>query len=159
MSDRDLWSAWRPVAAALVALVLVAGPAWGQQRPSTSSSKDQSKDSSKDQSKDSEPVVRTFGSEGGFRTEVTSQTKGKGKLNEEELRQGSLLMAQVFQHIEKASDAIDADETKEALKEVNKGREAIKAIRAMLPKMTLRIRTTTPDGKVIYEDEREVQQS
>jgi hypothetical protein len=149
MSDRDLWSAWRPVAAALVALVLVAGPAWGQQRPSTSSSKDQSKDS--------EPVVRTFGAEGNFRTEVTSQTKGK--LNEEELRQASLLMAQVFQHIKKASDAIDADETKEALKEVNKGREAIKAIRAMLPKMTLRTRTTTPDGKVIYEDEREVQQS
>ncbi len=68
-------------------------------------------------------------------------------------------MAQVFQHIDKARDEIDADDTKEALEEVNKGREAIKAILAMLPRTTVRTRTTAPDGKVIYEDDREVQES
>ena len=71
-----------------------------QQRSSTSSAKDQSKDA--------EPVVRTFGSEGGFRTEVTSRTKGT--LTEEDRRQASLLMAEVFEHIDKARDAIDADD-------------------------------------------------
>ncbi|MBV8228858.1 MAG: YfdX family protein, partial [Planctomycetaceae bacterium] len=123
--------------------------AWGQQRSSTSAAKDQSKDA--------QPVVRTFGAEGGYRTEVSSQTKGK--LSEEDRRQASLLMAQVFQHIDKARHEIDADDTKEALEEVNKGREAIKAIRAMLPRTTVRTRATAPDGKVIYEDDREVQES
>jgi len=139
---------WRPVSGTLVALLVVAGTAWGQQ-PS-------SKPSSKDQSKDSGPVVRNFGSEGDFRTEVVSEVKGK--LNEEEQRQASLLMAQVFQHIDEANEALDADDTKEALKEVNKSLEAIKAIRAMLPKVTVRTKTTAPDGKVLYEDDREVQQ-
>ena len=105
MRDRHLWSKWRPVAAALVALVMVTESAWGQPS-STSSSKDQS---NKDQSKNTEPVVRTFGAEGGYRTEVTTQVNGK-ELAEEEWRQASLLMAQVFQHIDKACDAIDAGE-------------------------------------------------
>jgi YfdX protein len=156
MRDRNLWSTWRPVAAALVALVIVAGPAWGQQR-SSSSSKDESKESSKDQSKESQHVTRTFGNEGDYRTEVTTETKGK--LNQEELRQASLLMAQVFGHIDKAREELDADDTKGALKEVNKAHEAIKAIRAMMPKATVRIKTTAPDGKVIYEDEREIQEA
>jgi hypothetical protein len=149
MRDRYLWSRWRPVAAGLVAVLIFAGPALGQQRSSTSAAKDQSKDA--------HPVVRTFGAEGDYRTEVSSQTKGKP--SEEDRRQASLLMAQVFQHIDKARSEIDADDTKEALEEVNKGREAIKAIRAMLPRTTVRIRTTAPDGKVIYEDDREVQES
>ena len=42
---------------------------------------------------------------------------------------------------------------------MNKGLAAIKAIRAMLPKATVRTRTMAPDGKVIYEDEDEVQQT
>jgi hypothetical protein len=151
MRDRFLTLRWRLVTAGLLASWIVAGPVWAQQRSSTSSAKDQSKD----QSKDTEPVVRTFGTEGGYRTEVT--TRIQGKLNEEDRRQASLLMAQVFQHIDEAREALDADNTKEALKEVNKGREAIKAIRAMLPKATVRTKTTAPDGKTIYEDEREVQ--
>ena len=60
-------------------------------------------------------------------------------------------------HRQGAATAIDADDTKAALKEVNKGREAIRAIRAMLPRTTVHTRTTAPDGKVIYEDESEVQ--
>jgi len=150
MPDRYLWSTWRPLAAGVVALVLAAGPAWGQQRSSSASAKDQSKDA--------EPVVRTFGSEGSFRTEVTSRTKGN-KLTEEDRRQASLLMAQAFQHIDKARDAIDADDSREALKEVNKSREAIKAIRSMLPEAVIHTKTTAPDGKVIYEDEYAVQES
>jgi hypothetical protein len=137
------------VAGSLAALAIVAAPAWGQQRPSTSSAKEQSKNS--------EPVVRTFGSEGSFRTEVTTRTKGT--LNDEGRRQVSLLMAEVFQHTERATDAIDADDTKQALKEVNKSREAIKAIRAMLPTTTFRTKTTGPDGKTLYEDECEAQES
>ena len=56
-------------------------------------------------------------------------------------------------------DELDADDTKGALKEVNKAREAIKAIRAMLPKVTFRTKTTAPDGKELYEDESQIQQS
>jgi len=161
------------MAAALMALAMAAGPAWGQQRSSSSSSKDQSSQSNKDQSsqsnkdesnqsnrdqsKDSDSVTRTFGSQGDYRTEVTTETKGK--LKQEELRQASLLTAQVFEHINQAREDIDADNTKEALKEVNKAREAIKAIRSMLPKETVRIKTSAPDGKVAYEDEREIPES
>ena len=97
MRDRHLWSEWRPVAAALVALVVVAASAWGQQS-SSSSSKDQS---NKDQSRNTEPVVRNFGSEGSYRTEVRSQVNGK-ELTEDEWRQASLLVAQAFQHMDRA---------------------------------------------------------
>ena len=42
---------------------------------------------------------------------------------------------------------------------MNKSREAIKAIHAMLPKTMVHTKTTAPDGKVVYEDDREVQES
>jgi hypothetical protein len=151
MRDSSLGSSWRPLAAGLVALLVVVGPAWGQQSKSSSSAKDQS---NKDQSRNGEPVTRTFGAEGDYRTEVKSETKGK--LTQEEWRQASLLMAQVFQHIDKARDAIDADDTKDALKAVNKARDAIKAVRSMFPKTIVKTRTTAPDGKVIYEDDSEI---
>ena len=100
---------------------------------------------------------RTFGAEGGFRTEVTSRTKGQ--LSEEDRRQVSLLMAQVFEHIASGATRSTPTTPTQPRKEVNKAREAIKAIRTMLPRATVHTRTTTPDGKVIYEDEREVQES
>ena len=111
--------------------------------------------SAENHSKDAGPVVRTFGSQGGYRTEVTSNPLRN--LGEEDQRQVSMLVARVLEHIEKARAAVDAEESKEALKDVNKGLEAIKTIRAMLPKGTVRTRTMAPDGKVIYEDEEEVQ--
>jgi hypothetical protein len=149
MHVRFLSTKWRPVAGALVACLILAAPAWGQQRPSTSSAKDQPKNT--------EPVVRTYGAEGGFRTEVTSRTMGT--LNEEDRRQASLLMIQVFKHIDKASNEIDADSTKDAVKDVKISREAIKAVRTMLPKTTIRTKTLAPDGKTIFEDEDELQES
>jgi len=105
-------------------------------------------------SKDS-PVVRTFGSEGGYRTKVTSETKGT--LSQDDRRQVSLLAAQVFQHIDEARQAIGAGEDQRAHQEVDKGREALKVIRALLPKTTVHTQTTAPGGKVIYEDQRDVQ--
>lgn len=102
------------------------------------------------------PVVRTFGAAGGCRTEVTSETKGA--LGREDRGQVALLTAQVFQHVDEARRAIDADDVKLARKEVAKGREAMRAIRTLLPRTTVRTRTTAADGKVIYEDEREVQE-
>jgi hypothetical protein len=168
MRDQSLWSTWRPLAAALVALVVACGPAWGQQSSSPSSrdrdqnkdssrDRDQNKDSSRGQSKDSGPTVRTFGSEGDYRTEVTTEVKGKQ--SEDERRQASLLVVAAFHHIDKANDDLEADDTKAASKEVNKGLEAIRAIRTMLPKATVRTKTTAPDGKVIFEDENEIQDS
>jgi len=167
MRDRSLWSTWRPVSAALLALVIIVGPAWGQQpsskdQPKDSSkdqsqSRDQNRDQSRDQSRDSEPTVRTFGSEGGFRTEV--RTEVKGKLTDDDRRQASLLTIEVFHHIDKANQAVEAVDTKGALKDVNKGRDAIKAVRAMLPKANIHTRTTAPDGKAIFEDDYEVQES
>src|SRR4051794_36284069 len=137
---------WRSVSrllpTALVALTLT-GPARAQQTTSAASTPKGG------------PVVRTFGAEGGYRTEVKSDTKGT--LSQEDRRQVSLLAAQVFQHIDEARRALDADDAKLARKEVDKGREAARAIHALLPRTTVRTRTTAPDGKVIYEDEREVQ--
>lgn len=145
MRSQNCWL-WLCVVASLV---VVDGRAWGQQPSSTNSSGDKAKHAG--------PVVRTYGSEGGFRTEVTSRTNGS--IGIEERRQISLLMAQAFEHIHNARNAIDADDNKKALEEVNKGREAIKAIHAMLPRATIHTKTTAPDGKVVYEDEREVQES
>ena len=147
MSVRFPRSGWWLTQVSLVPFLIVAGTAWAQQRTSTSSATGRSHDAG--------PVVRTFGTEGGFRTEVTSRTIGRS--SEEDRRQSSILMAEVFEHIGKARDAIDADDSERALKEVNKAREAIKAIRAMMPRVTVHTRTTAPDGKVIYEDEEEVQ--
>ncbi len=147
MRFRHPWPIWLPTSAALVALVIAAAPAKGQQSSSTSSSKDQSKDNA---------VVRTFGGQGGYRTEVTSKTHGK--LSQEDIRQASLLVAEVFQHIEKARQDLDADDSNEALKEVNKGREAVKAIRAMLPETDVHTKTVAPDGKTIYEDDCEIRE-
>jgi YfdX protein len=147
MSVRFPRSGWWLTEVSLVPFLIVAGTAWAQERTSTSSSTGQSHDAG--------PVIRTFGTEGGFRTEVTSRTIGRS--SEEDWRQTSILMAEVFEHIGKARDAIDADDSERALREVNKAREAIKAIRAMMPRVTVHTRTTAPDGKVIYEDEEEVQ--
>jgi hypothetical protein len=148
MCNRDPWSLWCPLGAGLAALVIVTGPVRGQAGSSSSSAHDQSKNT--------DPVVRTFGGEGGYHTELTSKTEGT--LNDEDRRQDSLLMAQVFQHIMEARDAVDAEDAKEAIEEVNKGLAAIKAIRSMLPRTILRTKTTAPGGKVIYEDERAVQE-
>lgn len=101
------------------------------------------------------PVVRTYGTDGGYRTEVKSETKGT--LTEENRRQVAVLTAQVFQHIAHAQRALDADRAEEARTEVDKGRLAIKAVRALLPTTTVHTRTSAPDGTVIYEDNRDVQ--
>src|SRR5918998_2183977 len=130
---------------ALGALLTLLGPASGQQAPSTSAEHESK----------ATPVVRTFGAEGGYRTEVKSETHGT--LSQDDRRQVSLLAAQVFQHVDEARKAVDGDDAERARKEVDKGREAIKAIRALLPRTTVHTRTTAPDGKVIYEDQREVQ--
>ncbi len=147
MRNRDCWLKGLYVLAWAVALAVVDGQVWGQQSSSRTAGQDSTKTA--------EPVVRMYGAEGRFRTEVSSRTMGS--LSEEDRRQVSLLTAQVFEHIEDARDAIDADNTTKALEEVNKGREAIKAIHAILPKTTVHTRTTAPEGKVVYEDDREVQ--
>jgi len=130
----------------LGALLTLLGPASGQQAPTTSAEHDSK----------AKPVVRTFGAEGGYRTEVRSETQGA--LSQDDRRQVSLLAAQVFQHVDEARKATEADDVERARKEIDKGREAIKAIHALLPKTTVHTKTTAPGGKVIYEDEREVQE-
>jgi len=136
--------AWLSLVLALI-LTIMAGTARAQQAPS-GSAEHESK---------AGPVVRTYGPEGGYRTEVRSETEGT--LGQEDRRQAALLAAQVFQHIDEAKRALDADDPKEARREVDKGREAVKAIRALLPKTNVHTRTTAPDGEVIYEDDRVVQ--
>ena len=143
MRGSDSSSILRPMAACLASLLLVAAPVRAQQASSGSSGKD------------SQPVVKTFGAEGGFRSEVRSTTVGK--LTEDDRKQASLLVALVFDHVDKAGDCIDAGEPKSALKDVNKGLEAIKTIRTMLPRTTVVTRTTAPDGKATFEDQTEYQ--
>jgi YfdX protein len=129
----------------MAAALVLAGPAWGQQAPATSAEHESK----------TTPVVRSFGTDGGYRTEVISQTKGT--VGPDDRRQVSLLAAQVFQHVDEARSALDADDFINARKELEKGLEAVKAVRALLPKTAVHTRTTAPDGKVIYEDQREVQ--
>jgi hypothetical protein len=135
----------KPAIVALTALLVLAATAVAQQAPATSAEHEAK----------AGPVVRSFGAKGGYRTEVTSETKGS--LGQEDRRQVSLLAAQVFQHVDQARRALDADDTKQARKELDKGRDAVNAVRAMLPRTAVHTRTTAPDGKVVYEDEREVQ--
>jgi flagellin-specific chaperone FliS len=138
--------AWKPFIVTLVTLLFLAGIARGQQAPATSAEHEPK----------AGPVVRTFGAEGGYRTEVRSETKGT--LSQEDRRQVALLAAQVFQHVDEARRALDADDSARARKEVEKAREAVQVVRALLPRTTVRTRTTAPDGKVIYEDQREVRE-
>ena len=109
---------WKFFLVALAAVLVFAGPALGQNQQDKSAS---------EESKPG-PVVRTYGTEGGYRTEVTSETKGT--LSQEDRRQAALLTAQVFQHIDEARQALDADNTNLARKEVDKARQAINAVRA-----------------------------
>jgi hypothetical protein len=153
MSQRSWHSVWRPVAIVLAALILT-GSAWVQQAKSAADDK-QAKSAA--QETKSGPVVRTYGAKGGYRTEVISETKGS--LSEENRRQVAVLTAQVFQHIDEARLALDADDLKRAHKEVDKGRQALKTIRALLPWTTIHTKTTAPDGTVVYEDQREVQEN
>jgi len=164
MRDSHPWTTWRSLAAGLMSLVVVVGPAWGQEKSSSSNTKEKSskeqqssreQQSSKDK-KESNRVTRTFGAEGGYRTEVVSEAV-EPPSGYEDLRQLSLLMADTFAHIDKASVRLAADEPKEAQKEVVKAREAVQAIRRMQPKTMVRTKTLAPDGKAIFEDEIEVQ--
>ena len=90
MRNRTLHPAWKSVIVALAALLVLAGAAWAQQAPATSAEHEGK----------AGPVVRTFGAEGGYRTEVKSETQGA--LSQEDRRQVSLLAAQVFQHVDEA---------------------------------------------------------
>lgn len=132
---------------ALVVVLILASTACTGRAESTTSTNDAANAS---------PVIRTYGSEGGYRTEVKSQTKGT--LGQEDRRQVAVLTAQIFQHIDEAQRALDADNTADARNEMDMGRKAIKAIRAMLPTTTVHTKTTAPDGEVVYEDNRDVQE-
>jgi hypothetical protein len=144
MRRRTRFGSWGLGLVSLAVALLLAGPAWGQQAGSAA------------QDAKGGPVVRTFGTKGGYRTEVTSETKGA--LSEEDRRQVAVLTAQVFQHVDEARQAIDADDVPQARREVDQGQRALKAIRALLPRTSVRTRTEAPDGQVIYEDRREVQE-
>jgi uncharacterized protein (UPF0216 family) len=102
------------------------------------------------------PLVRTYGQEGGYRTEVTSANSGA--LSDEDRRQVSLLTAQVFQHIEQAQRALDGDNISHASDEVAMGQRAIKAVRNLLPTTNVHTKTCAPNGEVVYEDQRDVQE-
>src|SRR5579871_6197535 len=100
-------------------------------------------------------VVRSYGPETGYRTEVTSNTTGT--LGSEDQQQVAILTAHVFQHIVHAQRALEADKTSDAQQEIVNGRNAIKAIRSLLPTTTVHTQTRSPNGKVIYEATRTVQ--
>ncbi|AGA27755.1 YfdX family protein [Singulisphaera acidiphila] len=152
-------SSWRLLAAGLMAFLFIAVPTWGQQTSSTVKEDDKATDKATDKTNGKETnnhrVVRTFGSEKGYHTELSNESTDR--LAQEDQRQLSLLMIDVFEHVEKARLALDADDPKEALKEVSKCREGTLAIRKMLPKTTIHTKTVAPDGKPIFEDELVIQ--
>ncbi len=153
MNQRTFNSARWFVVVGLAAVPVLTGWAWAQ---NDNSAADEKPAKSVSNEAKGGPAVRAFGAKGGFRTEVMSETKGT--LSQEDRRQVALLTAQVFQHIDEARRALDADDSKVAQKEVDQGRQAIKAIRTLLPTTTVHTKTTAPDGKVIYEDQRKVQE-
>src|SRR5579872_5639587 len=144
MRTQVLYSTWKIVLFAAVIALILASPTWAE-------SKAPSDDATK-----AGPVVRTYGAEGGYRTEVKSETKGT--LSQEDRRQVAVLTAHIFQHIDQAQRALDADNIAEARNEVDKGNKAVKAVRALLPTTTVHTKTSAPGGDVIYEDTREVQE-
>lgn len=149
MIGQPRWASFRQlIPLGLILALIAARPVWaGQDKSSSASTEKEHK---------SGPVVRTYGASGGYRTEVRSETKGT--LGEEDRRQVAVLTAQIFQHIDEARQAIDADEEKRAGEEVEKGRQALRAIRGLLPKISVETKTTAADGKVVYEDKREIQE-
>ncbi|WP_406694859.1 YfdX family protein [Singulisphaera sp. Ch08] len=149
---------WRLLAASLLAFtfIFIAVPAWGQQPSSAApSTKEKDKEKDKEKEKSNHRIVRTFGTEKGYHTELSNETTER--LAQEDQRQLSLLMIDVFEHLGKARIALDADDTKEALKELTKCREGTQAIRKMLPKTIVHTKTIAPDGKTIFEDELVIQ--
>lgn len=92
-----------------------------------------------------------------YRTKVISQTNGT--LSQEDRQQIAVLTAHIFQHIDQAQRALDVENAAEARSEANKCQQAIKVVRAMLPTTTVHTKTTAPDGSVVYEDNREVQEN
>ena len=102
------------------------------------------------------PVIRTYGTDGGYRTEVKSETNGV--LTEENLRQAAFLTAQIFEHIDHAQKSIDADNLEVSHHQVEMGRLAVKAVRNLLPVTIVQTKTTAPDGNIVYEDRRDVQE-
>ena len=125
-------------------VLILAGTAWAESATSA------------DNKSESNRVVRTYGAEGGYLTEVTSETQGA--LSEDDPRQVAVLTAQIFHHISQAQRSLEADNSADADVELEKGRKAIKAIRAMLPTTIIHTRTSAPDGAVVYEDKREIQE-
>ena len=125
-------------------LTLLAAPARAQRAPETSSEHDPK----------ATPVVRTFGAAGGYRTEVRSETKGT--LGPEDRRQVSLLAAVVFQHVEQARRALEADDTGRGARRSRRAGRRPGPPAPCCPVTVVRTRTTAPDGKVIYDDEGEV---
>jgi hypothetical protein len=81
MRDSVVRSAWKTCLITLAAVLILVGPAWGRQAPRASAEHEEK----------AGPVVRTFGPEGGYRTEVRSETKGT--LSQDDRRQLSLLAA------------------------------------------------------------------
>lgn len=143
MRIQVLNSTWNAVLSAAVIALILASTARAESATTT------------DDATKAGPVVRTYGAQGGYRTEVKSETNGT--LGEENRRQVAVLTAHIFQHINQAQRALDADNAEEARAELDKGRQAIKAIRALLPTTTVHTKTSAPDGTVIYEDKRDVQ--
>src|SRR4051812_47790845 len=102
MRDFVVRPVWKSLLIPVAALLFLAGAARGQQAPAASVEHESK----------SGPVVRTFGAEGGYRTEVRSESKGT--LSQDDRRQVSLLAAQAFQHVDEARRALDADDAKQA---------------------------------------------
>lgn len=153
MSQRTLHGKWSLVAVALAAMFSFPSSTW--ERQAMAATEEKSAKAAAETAAGG-PVVRSFGSKGGYVTEVTSETKGT--LSEEDRRQVSLLAAQVFQHIDEARLFLDAGDPRGARQEVDKGLQALKAARAILPTTNVTTKTIAPDGKVIYEDQRGIQE-
>src|SRR6478736_1954693 len=100
MRSHDRRPLWAVLVLGLAAIPILAGPARGEDSRPTGTA------SAEEKEKKGGPVVRTYGVEGGYRTEVRSEARGT--LSEEERRQAALLTAQVFRHIDEARRAIVA---------------------------------------------------
>jgi len=66
MRDVVVRPSWKHLLLAMAAVLILGGAARAQQAPTTSAEHDSK----------ASPVVRTFGAEGGYRTEVRSETRG-----------------------------------------------------------------------------------
>jgi hypothetical protein len=107
------------------------------------------------QAADEREITGRTTSSSGITTEVKTETAGE--LSQEDLRQASLLGAHLMMTIEDARVALDAAEEAQAKDAMRQGLKLVEILRTILPETTQTTRVKDKDGKLLFEDSRQIE--